>query len=1053
MKTITKNLLAAGLSAACVLSLSAGVAMLGRKTASADDVQSNVASGYFYDHLTTQDAEKKEYTLAKKVYRVLEEMANSGDFKDGKVEYNLKDVFTSDEIKAWVENGDLTIPRAFSAARDSFLTDHPEIFYIDFYKLTVSAGRSNGVYTAYIDTGREATAYYDNGLKSEKEVENAIREFNAKVDAIANEALAEQAKDTYSAKDVFLARYVNSYLAKSISYDYVAYDNKDDPNYTASAYINSAYGGLVLGKAVCGGFSTAYKVVMDKLEIPCITVNGYSNQKDQSGNENGASVYHMWNYVYLATPDSGTATAAAYSDRAADDGKWYSVDVTWNSASSNKNRYTVLKKSDEEKVHVKDGVISSSGYELTYPELSALNYGSTGETEGLVSSIDYLPVGDEKDDYGNSLQKSAISVSYNGKSAKTLLEEDGLYLAYRVAAYMDVDSNSLYSETKSDVTKGNWQLVWNDWVVLDPYREFADKAVMPGLYEDDGKETRIMENSSIYYAQFAVFDIAPDKPHRTHQGDGDTAIIKDYYFQYEQSTLEKNKPVYLGEVRENQTYGTYTPPPYVSRTTPNCQMETVISDSMRDNKITDKVVMAEKNAFIMEITYDEPLHILDESKPIGISFVSDHPNAKDYALFYPISKDANGKPVYVELVERAVSSVDPTLSPNTLRFKFAPSLMYEHNREGYTFSFTNVGSSKMVSRKINGVQKIEVSNKLPNPVYYSFGRLYRACPACFNYDGRLWVESCAQPQLVANSDLSAMDFKDADGNSTFSENERSQMMLVAEKASDETVNTMLDEISETSGIEVDSSKCQTFDIQLQICGKYSSIPDGSYVKIGLGFPEGYGPNDKGTKFKIFHRKHIGGDQYIIEEIPCVVTQFGIVATVTSFSPYMVAAVDASEVSSDKTILATIEGRGGKLTLEDGKIRSLKEGESYEYTIKPDDGYQIYTVTLNGKDVTDKVSKGKLKLTYDELADNNELEIKYIANGAVSRVLNNKLVSPVKVVTDGETFTKVGGVIETPTYLKVIKEGSKLGMILGIVGGTILAVIVAAAVVIVIKKKD
>ena len=69
------------------------------------------------------------------------------------------------------------------------------------------------------------------------------------------------------------------------------------------------------------------------------------------------------------------------------------------------------------------------------------------------------------------------------------------------------------------------------------------------------------------------------------------------------------------------------------------------------------------------------------------------------------------------------------------------------------------------------------------------------------------------------------------------------------------------------------------------------------------------------------------------------------------------------------------------------------------------------------------------------------------------MLNNKLVSPVKVVTDGETFTKVGGVIETPTYLKVIKEGSKLGMILGIVGGTILAVIVAAAVVIVIKKKD
>ena len=40
-------------------------------------------------------------------------------------------------------------------------------------------------------------------------------------------------------------------------------------------------------------------------------------------------------------------------------------------------------------IHVNDGVISSSGYELVYPELSGHNYGSTGETDGLQFSIIY----------------------------------------------------------------------------------------------------------------------------------------------------------------------------------------------------------------------------------------------------------------------------------------------------------------------------------------------------------------------------------------------------------------------------------------------------------------------------------------------------------------------------------------------------------------------------------------------------------------------------------------------------------------------------------------
>ncbi len=131
---------------------------------------------------------------------------------------------------------------------------------------------------------------------------------------------------------------------------------------------------------------------------------------------------------------------------------------------------------------------------------------------------------------------------------------------------------------------------------------------------------------------------------------------------------------------------------------------------------------------------------------------------------------------------------------------------------------------------------------------------------------------------------------------------------------------------------------------------------------------------------------------------------------------MVAGV-ASDKITDKTVYASIDGKGGTLSQEDGKIRSLKAGESYTYTITPDSGYQIYTVTLNGKDITSKVAGGKLTVSFEDLENNNEIEIKYIANDAVQRVIENNIVTPVKVVSNGDDVIKVGDVIETPPTLQ------------------------------------
>ena len=239
-------------------------------------------------------------------------------------------------------------------------------------------------------------------------------------------------------------------------------------------------------------------------------------------------------------------------------------------------------------------------------------------------------------------------------------------------------------------------------------------------------------------------------------------------------------------------------------------------------------------------------------------------------------------------------------------------------------------------------------------------------------------------------------------------------------------------------------------IKLQMCGKYPTISDGSYVKIALGFPEGYGPEDEGVTFKIFHRKHIRGDEYIIEEVPCVVTQLGIVATVSSFSPYMVAAVSADKVSASKTILANIEGKGGVLSKEDGKVRSLNKGESYTYTIKPNEGYQVYKVTLNGNDVTSKVNAdGKLKLSYEELINNNDLEIQYISNEAAARYAEKdvEIVDPILMVvsTDGKAGVALkGDQLPINKLVPTVNNGTGSSTV-WIVIGVIIALIVVAVV--------
>lgn len=70
----------------------------------------------------------------------------------------------------------------------------------------------------------------------------------------------------------------------------------------------NAYGALVEHMAVCQGYAYAFKLCMDLMEIPCITVGGTA--------DNGEEVLsHAWNMVQLESA-------------------WYHVDTTWDDATT-----------------------------------------------------------------------------------------------------------------------------------------------------------------------------------------------------------------------------------------------------------------------------------------------------------------------------------------------------------------------------------------------------------------------------------------------------------------------------------------------------------------------------------------------------------------------------------------------------------------------------------------------------------------------------------------------------------------------------------------------
>lgn len=893
--------------------------LIARSFPSSAEEQGNIGRTYFKQEL-------KNSELAQRFYDVIAEMADDGGFNDGKYTYDLSNVLSQDEIADYVESSSPKIPVAFGAARDAFYMDHPDLFYADVYKLYFTAGMTNGKYVAFIDSGRADNYYVDNTVNTAAEVNAAVEKYEAAITALV--AAAKSAGDG-AVKQI---EYVNNKLATDVAYDYGAYNDAHN-NVAYDGYVNTAYGALVNKKAMCGGYARAFKAVMDRLDIPCVLIQGtsysgksavdsLSKEELQAGLE-----AHMWNAVLL-------------------DGLWYGVDVTWNSAAVNKEQYLLVGDDALSVNHFEDGVISSSGFELKYPALRPFDYGVDEDGNGFAFK-DSGAIGDTE--FGYIQDKDVperyslvIGVSYNGKNSAQLAD-DGLYLAYR---YYQNDA-------------------WTDWIDKETVINSMglDEEQLSSFYAEDYNIESI--GNSTQKVQYAIIDCAPNNG-----------------FYYDVSELTYGGIRAVSSEYTNDAYKKFIPAPYVKSMTPDVRGYLMKLDPI---KIT--------------IEYSEQL-VLAEGKTkndVGVSVTSPQKDIEKY--------------IKVEDIEWNEES-------NTLSFVFTPSKYFAHNCVPYYLVPTNLIGKE--------------SLKVPEAGRIAFKMKQVICPKVFN-DGRLYMQVFGHPKFVGAEDMSMNKFMDKNGQPIVG-NQRSQMMLVINEPSKAETDEMIDKSGLKDGQLMASS---TYQIDLQMCGLVQRVPDGSYMQVGFGFPEGYGPDSAGVTFTVYHyTRNPDGTIKDSQAIPCVVTEYGIIATVKSFSPFMICAVKSDETLTDRSVYASVNGIGG--SINETTIKTIGVNESVSYVLTADDGYKLDRVLLNGKDITDTVEGGVLTVAYDKLGKDNAkgnsdvIEISFVSERAAKYYADNNIeVKQPNIVVKPEDIFKAVSIDASGTPAPD-KNGVKTGIIITIV---------------------
>ena len=292
------------------------------------ETSNNVARKFFYNQLDN---------YSKILYDALEK--NKENMKTGTYEINFGTVFSDILNKS---NGQELLGDYYQSAIEAYTYDNPDTFYIDFSKVRLNietTKRLNKVtYRVYMNQG-ESDSYLAYEFPTQQHVEKALIE----IEKVKRYFVQNKKADTYAN-----IKLIHDYLVESIEYDTsVSKDN-----------IYNIYGALVNKECVCEGYSEAFKVLMDALDIPSVIVIG------KATNSKGQTENHAWNYVQI-------------------NGMWYAIDCTWDDpiligggmlTNSLKYKYFLKGENEFNNYHQPEGQFTQEGKIFSYPKLSEDNY-------------------------------------------------------------------------------------------------------------------------------------------------------------------------------------------------------------------------------------------------------------------------------------------------------------------------------------------------------------------------------------------------------------------------------------------------------------------------------------------------------------------------------------------------------------------------------------------------------------------------------------------------------------------------------------------------------
>ena len=183
------------------------------------------------------------------------------------------------------------------AAYSAFDRDYPEVFWLTGSVYILTSTASNGTVTYYLALEDHLTSENDMrsaSYKTANAIETDMTTRDTQVSKIVN---ATTSLDTKGKIDYF-----NEWLTGHNEYC-TTFPSVPEASYECLSALKGSVGE---SGPVCESYARAFKVLCDKVGIPCVLVSGYA-----SATNGGTGEAHMWNYVQL-------------------NNIWYAMDVTWN---------------------------------------------------------------------------------------------------------------------------------------------------------------------------------------------------------------------------------------------------------------------------------------------------------------------------------------------------------------------------------------------------------------------------------------------------------------------------------------------------------------------------------------------------------------------------------------------------------------------------------------------------------------------------------------------------------------------------------------------------